>query len=133
MISRHATLRGAALVTALLAGCSKSGTSPGTASTVPDPDRIVEVSTESIASGQKTLEDLNNPSLEWLYGDLRERLATDAAAHDGKPGPDADYLNGWIDKVRKQLEGRGYHIAPAGDLLPPAATTSATITATGRA
>jgi hypothetical protein len=90
-----------------LAGCGR-GSAPGggAAATGPDPNRIVEVSTEDIAQGKQKLEELNTPSLEWLLEDLRQRRDVDLAAHDGKPGEDGAYLEGWIEKVAAELNRR---------------------------
>jgi hypothetical protein len=108
-------------VSAVLCACGPSGSGPTTsAAGDPNPDRIVEVSTEAIATGQRKLSDLNNASLEWLYNDLRERLATDAAAHNGEPGPDAAYLASWIDKVAAEMTARGYTFTPEKTFVPPA-------------
>ena len=110
------------LVPAVLGACGPAGSGPTTsAAGDPNPDRIVEVSTEAIASGERKLSDLNNASLEWLYNDLRERLATDAAAHNGQPGPDAAYLSSWIDKVAADMARRGYTFTPEKTFVPPAA------------
>jgi hypothetical protein len=82
------------------------------------------LTTQDFESGQCVLSTVSSASLEHFLQDLHRRKDYDAACHDGNPGPDADYLSGWIEMVTSELLARGYFFDTTGKLHRPSPIVS---------
>jgi hypothetical protein len=77
------------------------------------------LTTQDFESGRCVLSTVSSAFLEPFLQDLHRRKDYDAACHNGNPGPDADYLSGWIDMVTRELLARGYFFDTTGNLHRP--------------
>ena len=70
--------------------------------------RIVEKlpKTEQLESGELSLQQISDRQLVALMLDLTKRADFDRSQHDGKPGPDGEYLRNWLDKVIAEMDAR---------------------------
>jgi hypothetical protein len=73
------------------------------------------LTTEDFDAGKITMADASDDALKGFLADLQTRRNYDEDCHNGNPGPDADFLNSWIDKTMTELESRGYKIDDAGN------------------
>jgi hypothetical protein len=98
------------------------GDAPGPANAVAEPPLAATqvITTEAVEDGSMPLEKATAGDLEYFLNDLRSRRQVDADAHHGQPGPDAAFLNRYIDKVTAELVRRGYTVDGAGELHRPA-------------
>jgi hypothetical protein len=74
---------------------------------------------QQFESGESKMMDVPALALESFLFDLRQRRDYDLSQHNGQPGPDAEYLNRWIDTTNIELARRGYATDADGTLHRP--------------
>ena len=75
--------------------------------------------TEQFESGELQLPEVQSDRLEPFLRDLNRRRDYDLSQHDGKPGPDHEYLTRWRNDVLDELLDRGYYFDKRGELHRP--------------
>ena len=82
----------------------------GTTSVLHAEDRVRVVErlpkTPTLDSGRLPLSALSDRQLVALLVDLTHRSQHDRDCHGGNPGPDAEYLKAWTDKVIAEMDTR---------------------------
>ena len=75
--------------------------------------------TQQFENGELQLAKVDAQRLEEFLRDLNRRRDYDLSQHNGKPGPDHDYLTRWRDDVTDELLDRGYYFDKRGELHRP--------------
>jgi hypothetical protein len=131
MRKRLAALTGFALVGLTASICSSSSSPPIARYADREPDIRIEMKrdvtldktdaqpilrTQEFEAGQVTMKKVESVRLERFLQDLNHRRDFDTSQHNGKPGPNHDYLTMWVQKTMDELFARGYYVDKHGDL-----------------
>ncbi len=80
--------------------------------------------TQQFESGELSLATAESCQLETFLQDLNRRKDYDVQCHDGKYGPDGEYLAKWVRTVSEELVARGYSFDRQGNLHRPGVIVS---------
>jgi hypothetical protein len=80
--------------------------------------------TQQFESGELSLATVESCQLETFLQDLNRRKDFDMKCHDGKVGPDGEYLAKWVRSVTDELLARGYSFDHQGNLHRPGVVVS---------
>jgi hypothetical protein len=82
-------------------------------------DRQPVLRTQQFENEEVRITRVESDRLEAFLRDLHKRRDYDFSQHDGRPGPDHEYLTTWIHKTMDELFSRGYSTDKYGDVHRP--------------